>query len=113
MATTALVTYAQAKAHLKLLDDSEQGDVESKIQAATALVLVHLDREVNDWTPATDPNADLEFAIVQAAILDTVADLYRFRGDDIDAPAEGVEAGAYLRANVRRKLHPLRRPSLA
>lgn len=111
--STQLVTYAQAHAHLRLPDDREQAQVEEKTQQATALVLIHIDREVNDWTVATDPAVDLEFAIVQAAILDTLGDLWRFRGDDADLKPEDPAAGAYLRPNVRRKLHPLRRPALA
>lgn len=111
--STQLVTYAQAHAHLRLPDDREQTAVTEKLQQATALVLVHVSRETNDWTTATDPTADLEFAIVQAAILETLGDLWRFRGDDADQKPEDPAAGAYLRPNVRRKLHPLRRPALA
>jgi hypothetical protein len=111
--TAALVTYAQAKAHLRLPDDREQEDVEAKTQQATAMVLRHIEREENDWDDTTDPTVDLDFAIVQAAILETLGDLWRFRGDDADQKPELVEEGAYLKANVRRKLHPLRRPSLA
>jgi len=77
------------------------------------MVLIFLDRRVNDWTTATDPAVDLDFAVVQAAILETLGDLWRFRGDDADLKPEDPAAGAYLRPNVRRKLHPLRRPALA
>jgi len=111
--TSALVSYAQAKLHLRLPDDREQVAVEEKTQQATALVLTHIGREVNEWTDTTDPKTDLEFALVQAAILETLGDLWRFRGDDADQKPEDPNAGAWLRANVRRKLHPLRRPSLA
>lgn len=111
--TTALVTYAQAKAHLRLPDDREKVAVEEKTQQATALVLRHIDREDNEWDDTTDPTVDLDFAIVQAAILETLGDLWRFRGDDADQRPEDPIAGAYLRANVRRKLHVLRKPSLA
>ena len=110
---TQLVSYADAKSHLRLPDDREQTAVEAKLQQATALVLTHIDQEENDWTIGTDPAADLPFAIVQAAILETLGDLWRFRGDDGDLRPEDPAAGAYLRANVRRKLHPLRKPSLA
>jgi hypothetical protein len=110
---TQLVTYAQAKSHLRLPDDREQPDVELKLAEATALVLTHVAREENDWDDTTDPTVDLEFAIVQAAILETLGDLWRFRGDDADQKPEDPAAGAYLRANVRRKLHALRKPSLA
>lgn len=111
-----LVTVAQAVAHLKLDDATaaaEAADLALKLAQATAVVLVHIEREENEWTSATDPKTDLEFALVQAAILETLGDLYRFRGDDADGPTESLAAGAYLRPNVRRKLHALRRPSLA
>jgi len=113
---TDLVTVAQAVAHLKLDDATaaaEAPDLALKLAQATALVLVHIEREENDWDASTDPTVDLDFALVQAAILETLGDLYRFRGDDADGPHETAAAGAYLRPNIRRKLHALRRPSLA
>ena len=48
--STELVTYDQAKAHLRLPDDREQAAVAEKVQQATALVLTHIGREENDWT---------------------------------------------------------------
>jgi hypothetical protein len=111
--SAALVTYDQAKAHLRLPDDREQTDVEQKLAQASAIVLTHIGQQENDWTVDTDPTVDLNFALVQAAILDVLGDLWRFRGDDADQKPEDPAAGAWLKANVRRKLHPLRRPSLA
>ena len=111
---TDLVTLAQAQAHLKLDAETfaiEQPDIALKLASATARVLKHIEREENDWTSATDPTVDLDFAIVQSAILALLGEFYRWRGDD--ALTEDVIAGAYLSANVRRHLHPLRRPSLA
>jgi hypothetical protein len=115
MATT-LVTVAQARQHLKLDADmlaAELEDITLKLASATASILTYLDREENEWDTATDPTADLEYAIVVAAILETLGDYYRFRGDDADLRLENVEAGAWLKPNIRRKLHSLRRPSLA
>src|SRR5262245_18180286 len=112
MATT-LIAYDTAKAHLKLPDDTEQDDVMRKVASATAIVLKHINREDNDWTETTDATSDLDFAIVQAAILEVLGDLYHFRGDDPGLPTEAASEGAWLRANVRRKLHPLRRPTYA
>jgi len=110
---TQLIPYAAAKRHLRLPDDHEQTDVEEKVQQATALVLTHLDRVDNEWTDATDPAVDLEFAIVQAAILETLGDLWTIREPGDERRPENETAGAFLRPNVRRKLHALRRPSLA
>lgn len=115
MATT-LVTFEQARQHLKLDADTaaiELADITLKLASATASVLRFLDREENDWTEATDPTVDLDYAIVVAAILEVLGDYYRFRGDDADLRLEPVEAGAWLKPNIRRKLHALRRPSLA
>jgi hypothetical protein len=108
-----LVTFDQAKEHLKLPDDIEVEDVERKIASATAIVLIHIRRTVNAWNENTDPNSDYEFAIVQACILEVLGDLYRRRGDDLDERMEQPESGPWLRASVRRKLHPLRMPTLA
>ena len=73
----------------------------------------HIGQQENEWTAETDPTVDLDFALVQSAILAVVADLYRCRDDDADLRPEPIDAGAYFKPNLRRKLHPLRRPSLA
>src|SRR5262252_7765909 len=99
--STTLVTYDTAKAHLKLPDDAEQADLTLKIASATAMVLKHIQREDNNWDTTTDPATDLDFAIVQAAILELTGDLFRFRGDDAELPHEQTSEGAWLRANVR------------
>lgn len=111
-----LVTYDMAKAHLKLPDDNEVEDVERKIAQATAMVMIHINRMTNPdgWSENTDPSSDLEYALVQAAILELTADLYRYRGDDDESTRVEQEwSGAYLKPNLRRKLTPLRRPSFA
>jgi glutathione S-transferase len=107
------VTYAQAKARLRLPDDREQATVEEMIAEATAIVLTFAKRRDNEWTADTDPAADQDFAIVQAGIFYELGILWRFRGDDADQKPEDPAAGAYQDAKLRRILHPLRRPSLA
>jgi len=112
--STTLVTLAQAQQHLNLdatTFAAVEADVTLKLAQATARVLIHIAREENDWTEATDPSVDLDFALVQGAILAVLGDYFRYRGDD--PPSEDVSAGAYLSAAVRRTLHPLRRPVLA
>lgn len=105
----ALVTYAAAVNHLRqqgVLDLSpEDSDLASKIEQASALVLVHLKRPA-EWTAETNPADDPEFAIVQAAVLVVLGNLYRFRGDDENAPAPVSE-------RVVAMLSMLRDPSLA
>jgi hypothetical protein len=111
--STQLVTYAQAKEELRLPDDREQVSVERKTQQATAFVLSYIYRRENDWTTATDPAADSDFAIVQGAILFLLGTYWRKRGDDTDLKLEDPAWGAYLEAPLRRTLHLLRRPTLA
>jgi hypothetical protein len=81
----ALVTYDQAVAHLKqngVLDVSPaDADLALKLEQASALVLLHLKRP-GEWSEDTLPSDDPEFAIVQAAVLRVLGNLYRFRGDD-------------------------------
>ena len=109
-----LLTYAQAKQNLRLPDDREQAAVEEKIAEATAIVLTFIGRPENDWTADTDPAADPDFAIVQAGLYYQLGKLWRRgRGDEAEIKPEDPAQGAYLDANLRRILHPLRRPSLA
>lgn len=90
-----IVTLEQAKAHLKLPDydspSAEDEDLQIKVYVAHELVFDYLTQrledadewevEVRSWTTATAPKR------VIAAILMVTAELYRFRGDDADAPA--------------------------
>ena len=85
----ALVTYDMAVRHLKqegVLDGSpEDTDLNAKIVTASAIVIVHLKRPA-EWDLQSDPITDDEFAIVQAAVLKVLGNLYRFRGDDEKTP---------------------------
>jgi len=86
----ALITYTMAVNHLNqqgVLDSvsPEDPDLIAKMESATSLVLIHLKRQ-GEWTVETDPETDPEFAIVQAAILKVLGNLYRFRGDDEKTP---------------------------
>lgn len=106
----ALITYAQAVAHLKqqgVLDVSpDDTDLTLKVAQASAIVANHLKRpgewDVDDSSVDDDP----EFAIAQAAALKVLGNLYRFRGDDEEAPSP-------LSDDVIRMLSPLRDPALA
>jgi hypothetical protein len=88
----ALITYSVAVRHLKqegVLDigspDEDDADVALKIEQASAIVLIHLKRQ-GEWEVATNPADDPEFAIVQALVLKVLTWLYRYRGDDDQAP---------------------------
>jgi hypothetical protein len=109
----ALISYAAAVRHLRqegalpidVSPEAEHADVAAKIEQASALVLVHLKRP-GEWSVDTDPEEDPEFAIVQAAVLKVLGNLYRFRGDDEKSPSPISE-------DVVSMLSMLRDPSLA
>lgn len=86
----ALVTFDQAVKHLKqegVLDVSpEDADLTLKIEQASAMVVSHLKRPA-EWDVDSLPEDDPDFAWVQAATLKTISWLYRFRGDDPEAPS--------------------------
>lgn len=77
-----------------------------KIDQATAIVIHYIKRPDHGWTMQTDPTADYEFAIVQAAILKVLANLWAFRGDD-------QQASSPLSTDVVALLSMVRDPSLA
>lgn len=105
----ALITYDQAVQHLQqqgVLDVSPASeDLTLKVEQASAIVLVHLKRPA-EWDVDSDPTDDPEFAIVQAAVLKVLGNLYRFRGDDPQSPSP-------LSDDVVRMLSMLRDPTLA
>jgi hypothetical protein len=84
-----------------------EGDLTLKIEAATAHVITYLKRPDHGWTVETDPAADPEFAIVQAAILEVLANLFYDRGDR-DKPSDGP-----ITPRIKNALGMLRDPSLA
>ncbi len=100
----ALVTYAQAKAHLRLPGDDEQADVELKLAQAQGIVLAHLKVNEDD---SGFPASENEAAVVQAAILKVLGHLWRARGDE-DKPIVGP-----LTDDVIRMLSMHRDPALA
>lgn len=110
----ALITYDQACLHLRIpADNPEDQDLLMKMEQATALIITYIKRPSHGWTVSTDPSTDAEFAIVQAAILKVLTDLYRDRGDEeVDARFEEWTS-VNLRPDVRRMLMMLRDPALA
>lgn len=59
-------------------------EISPKIEQATAIVLKHVREPDAAWTSDTDPADDQDFAIVQAAVLKVLMNLYAFRGDEIE-----------------------------
>jgi hypothetical protein len=83
----ALVTLAQAKAHLRLTTppgDVDDPDVQLKLDAAEAFVRRYVGRSaagqavVDTWTTLETMDVD-----AQAAVLILLAEFWRFRGDDL------------------------------
>lgn len=95
------VTFEQAKRHLRKNDVDEDEDLDLKIQQAEAIIL--------DYLKVTPPSSAQTDAIIQAAILLQLTELYRFRGDE-DAPKR--EKG-YLTPAIESLLCRLRDPALA
>lgn len=109
----SLVTYQQAKDHLRLTDDNAQADVELKMEQATQIVLNRIERDPADspvWVSSPAPD-DTEFALVQAMILLELAELWRFRGDDDDKPNDPRDLGR-LSPRAERIAYRLKGPAL-
>ena len=79
----AIISLDTAKAHLRIASasgDTEDDDIQRKLEMAEFIVLDYLETEDGSppaWTDETDTPK-----VVQAAMLYTLAELYRFRGDD-------------------------------
>lgn len=92
MTTPEFVTVGQARAHMRVPAGTDDSDLELKIAAATQLVCEHIaDRhpadsawiaEIESWTNVDPP------PVVVLAVLEQVAEFYRFRGDDEETPQE-------------------------
>lgn len=105
----ALITLEDAKKHLGIHveDESRDDQVLQKMEQASAMVINYLKRPDHGWTVATDPAADEEFAITQAAIFEVLANIFNDRGDR-DNPTPGP-----ITDRVRAMLSMLRDPALA
>jgi hypothetical protein len=81
----ALVSLEQAKAHLRVDDNSSDNDIEMKVEQASALILERCNSTAywraitTTWTQDTVPLS------VQAAILVLLSHLHENRGDDMKA----------------------------
>lgn len=101
-----LITFEDARRHLRISasDTDSAEDLQFKMQQAESLVINHIKRPDHGWTVATAN--DHELAIVQAAILKVLGNLYRFRGDQ-EKPMVA------LSPDVIAMLSMLRDPALA
>lgn len=114
-----LLTLQQAKLHLRVTDENRNADILLKLAQAEAIVLSYLARTLDTTWTATiatwgttvgSPGTVIAApAVVQAAILEQLAELDAFRGDDPDAPKYGDD----LSPSIQSKLRRLRLPVLA
>jgi hypothetical protein len=114
-----LVTYDTAVEHLKLTFRKTEPEIISSVTRllaqAEGIVLTHIKTYPEEWTDATDPAEDHDFAIVQAAILNVLANLNQDRGDESRGGSQGPMPTLHgpLSPRVAELLSPLRDPSLA
>jgi len=116
-----LVTLAAALLHVRVTDENQNADVLMKLAQAEAMVLDYLARPTDTTWTATIATWGTEVgspavlvpapAVVQAAILEQLAELYAYRGDDPEVPTRG-NAGE-LSPSIKNKLYRLRLPVLA
>jgi len=102
----ALVSLALAKAHLRITDDVQDADIQSKVDQASALVVRLLKGQADDsWTEATVPLP------IQLAILKVVAWEFEHRADLVMPRSTlGVEQGLWVELDPL--LIPYRDPTL-
>jgi hypothetical protein len=124
MVIPVLVTFAQAQEHLRLTPSTEGSpsladqDLQSKIDQATAIVLDYIARptdaiwtaEIESWDLLGSPIGTPPGSVV-AAVLLQLGDLYRYRGDDVEA--ESRRERGFLTPGVMALLHRYRDPALA
>jgi len=116
-----LVTLAAARLHVKVVDENQNADVLMKLEQAEAMILDYLARSTDATWTATMATWGTEVgspavvipapAVVQAAILEQLAELYAYRGDDPEVPTRG--AAGELSPSIKNKLYRWRLPVLA
>jgi hypothetical protein len=113
-----LVTLKQAKLHLKVPLDvtADDKDLQMKLDVAHDVIEDYIKQRRDDddgvtWAATVDAwDSDTAPARVRQAIVLQFADLYRFRGDDTDAPKRGP---GELSQGVVALLYRLRDPAIA
>lgn len=108
----SLITFDQARNHLRRPDlddgspvDGEAADLLIKIETAEGIILDYLKTDGGSppWDESTVP------AVVRAAVLLQLGELYRFRGDD----AGGTQTDGDLSPTITNLLRRYRDPALA
>lgn len=102
----ALVKLERAVTHLRLPMTSGDHELEQKVEEASAIVLAFIDRPTDAvWTAAIAAwDDETAPAVVQAAVLLQIADMYTHRGDEGRSGTTGIgsEAELLLRATGYR-----------
>jgi len=104
----SLVTYEEARDHLRLDSDDDQGDVELKIEAASEAVLNYLDHPDAYFDSAGEIIAENIPALVKKSVLYLTGVLYRDRDGGGDDWGDGKLPGAVIGL-----LSTIRDPSMA
>jgi len=114
-----IVTLAQARAHLRLSAAEGATDLVDKLAAAEAVVLDYIRRpddadwtaRIEDWVAGATVSPAAEVPLqIKAAILMQMAELWAFRGDDLDGPKR--EAPGDLSPTIKALLYKFRDPAL-
>lgn len=104
----ALVTLAEACAHLRIPNPGTDPDLEGKLAAAEAIILDYLNLNPEMRTTTATWDAATVPLPAKSAILLEFGELWRFRGDDAEAPTRDPETdlSPAIRGLLRR-LQPL------
>ena len=99
-----LVSFTDAKEHLRVLDDTHDAEIATKLAHASAIIRDYLEAAaLPDWDATTTPLP------VQAATLLLLTGLYEHRGDD-GAPSD---YSAALWREIAELLRRFRKPVFA
>jgi hypothetical protein len=112
MAAT-LITLDEAKAELRVTHTEEDAVIQRKMEEAEALVLDYLKMGTSPFTPETPWDATTVPPVIRAAILMTLVDLDRHRGDDDPAPDKIDEGDAWPSLRIKGMLRRWRDPTYA
>jgi len=118
---TSLVTLAQAKAHLRVVHDADDADIELKIEAASGAVINYLKEAAETFVDSSgevimttdSPPASTVPKVIQQAVLLLLGDFFKNRESKTEDPVIGVEYGfGHLPRAVISLLYHYRSPTV-
>jgi hypothetical protein len=96
-----LVTFDEAKRHLRVTDMDHEEDIEATREQANDLIYHYLkDRADDTWTALTVPSE------IKRAVLVLVAYYYDHRGDDLEDGDRDAAVWAAVESIVKRRRDP-------